>query len=138
MKVNNISLIATNSYNTPSFNGQILTKGKNWTPKLRDAFVNANAIKDLAKGEEDVIGKLQTYKAKKYDLNHFCGETLYKLSIELRKPKTSLLQKIEGLCGLYSCCINRHKHSEQGLKNIIENLDVQSLRKFLEKNIPNM
>ena len=134
MKVNNINTITPmNNYNSPSFNGRILVKGSDWTPELRHAFMKSKGIHTLARGKDDVIGRLKTYWADDYDMNHCSGETLYKLSIELRKPNASLLEKTKSFLGLNSHCINRHKHSERSLSKIIHDLDAQIVTKLINR-----
>ena len=137
MKINSINTytpINTNQNNTPSFNGKIIVKGKQWNDALLEAFEKSEGIKQLASGEKDVIGRLKTKYASERDYNHFSGQTLYKLNVEMRSPKPSFKEKVKSFFGIsQKTYLTRHYHSEVGLKDIIHNFHINYLTNCIKK-----
>lgn len=89
----------TNSSNT-NFNGKILTVGKGWNSEIRNTFRFNPEITNLAKGEHDIIGRLHTKKASRYDMNHDVNENIYRLDLMLGTSKYEFINKIKAYLGL--------------------------------------
>ena len=127
MKINQFtSSNLTIATKQPAFNGRIITKGP-WTKTLKDAFLNSKGINDLASGEKDVIGRLKYKSAPMYDYNHMWGETVFKLSLEMKSPKSSLKERVKSMLGLSRKVINRYYHSEDGMISIMRNISNKTL-----------
>ena len=134
MKVNSINTYpAQSNNNTPAFNGRIITKGVDWTPRLKKAFQNSKAVKDLASGEKDVIGRLKTSFANYDDVNHYPDEELFRLSIEMKDPKASFMEKVKSFLGLNKRYVNTHSHSEGGMVRILKGIKSNVLEKLVNK-----
>lgn len=108
-------------------------RGYNWTPTLHKAFINSKAVKDLASGEKNVVGRLKTTCAGPRDFNHYDGETLYKLSVELKDPNAPFFEKVKSFLGLNRHCINQYSHSEKSLCSIMSSIHTSALEKIVNK-----
>lgn len=118
----NISPINSTPVSAVAFNGKILTKGY-WPQSLSDAFYSSEGIKALASDDKIIIGSLSTTSAKFNDFQHTMGETLYKLKLDVRSEKPSLLEKIKNLTGFSKHKINEHYHSEGGMYTLLRAWD---------------
>lgn len=134
MKVNSINTYPTQSNNnTPVFNGKIITKGPDWTPRLKEAFQNSKAVKNLASGKKDVVGRLRISFANYNDVNHYPDEELFRLSIEMKDPKASIKEKVKSFLGLNKHYVNNHFHSESGIVSFLNTIKSNVLEKLVNK-----
>lgn len=137
MRINQFTSATPNLHNNnnyPAFSGRVIAKGK-WTKELKDAFLSSPAIKELASGNKDVIGRLISTTAKKNDYNHTWGEPLFKLSLEMRSSKPSLKEKMQSMLGISRKVINRYFHSEDSMSGIITNLTKKGIDERMAKNL---
>lgn len=128
MKINQLTSATphVSAANQQAFTGRIIVKGK-WTEELKDAFFKSPAINELASGNKDVIGRLISKSAPSDDYNHTWGEPLFKLSLEMKSPKSSLKERVKSMLGLSRKVINRYYHSEYGMINIMKNISNKTL-----------
>lgn len=135
MKINQFtSSNLTATTKQPAFNGRIITKGP-WTKTLKDAFLNSKGINDLASGEKDVIGRLKYKSAPMDDYNHMWGETVFKLSLEMKSQKPSLKERIKSLLGLSRKVVNEYYHSEKSLAERIGNMSKEFIEHRMSCNL---
>lgn len=136
MKINQLTSATphVSAANQQAFTGRIIVKGK-WTEELKDAFFKSPAINELASGNKDVIGRLVSKTAKKNDYNHTWGETLFKLSLEMKSPKPSLKERAKSMLGLSRKIINKYYHSEYSMSSIITNLTKKCIDERMARNL---
>ncbi len=135
MKINQVTPSNTTvNISKPAFTGRIITKGK-WTKNLKDAFFNSKAIQDLASGEKDVIGRLKYKSAPSNDYNHTWGEPLFKLSLEMKNPHPTLVEKVKSFLGLSRKVINEFYHSEDSLAKKINEMSKEFCEHRMTKNL---
>lgn len=131
MKVNSINTytpMSTTLNNTPSFNGRLIVKGKNWNNALLEAIGESEGIRELASGKKDVICRIKLKFASGHDCTHYAGEPIYKLNIKMKNPKPTFKEKIKMLFGKQkSTNVNHHYHSEDSLIYKIKTLDTNYL-----------
>ena len=106
-------ILPVNNSNNTNFNGKILVKG-NCPQHLKKSFLSLPALKELASGEHDIIGKFQYRKAHwLYDKRHYPGEDTYKLKLIAQKENPTFLDRIKGFLGLNpSVEVTRSYHCE--------------------------
>ena len=130
-----MNITAINNTNT-NFNGKILTQGKA-SQYLKNEILNNTELKKLASGENDIIVKIKNKKENGYHVNHAKGETLYQLSIEARKEKPSLVDKVKSFLNIVPHAkISQNYHSEDTLVTLMkERLNAQKFAKKLNIEI---
>ena len=123
----------TNSSNT-NFNGKILTIGKGWNSEIRNTFRFNPEITNLAKGKHDIIGRLHTKKASRYDLNHDINEPLYRLDLMFGNSKFEFINKIKAYLGLLPKFKITHDYhcKESFLNRLNKNIDSSQIKNKLE------
>lgn len=122
----------SNKTNSPAFNGKVIAKGL-WTKNLKDAFLNSKGINELASGDKDVIGRLIHKTASKDDYNHMWGESVFKLSLEMKNNKPSLTERIKSILGISKKTINRYYHRESSLAEKISCMSKEFLENRMAK-----
>ena len=128
--------ITTINNNNTNFNGKLITKGKA-SEYLKNEILKNTELKKLASGENDILVKVKNKKETGYHVNHAKGDTLYQLSIEARKEKPSLVDKIKSFLELVpQVKISKNFHSEDTLVAIMEErVEAQKYAKKLNKEI---
>ena len=106
-------ILPVNNSNNTNFNGKILVKG-NCPQHLKKSFLSLPALKELASGEHDIIGKFQYRKAHwLYDNRHYPGEDTYKLKLIAQKENPTIWDRLKGFLGLNpSVDVTHHYHCE--------------------------
>lgn len=80
MKISSIN----NTNNNTNFSGRILLAGKGWKPNMKDLFRFNPEVVDLASGSHDVIGKLYSKKASRWDIKSLYGRACIQIRIIVR------------------------------------------------------
>ena len=129
-------LPTNNNSQPPSFAGQLILNGK-YNKAFDKALRSNSEISKLVSGEKDIVAKISSRKAKHYTLNHFKGETLYKLAFEARSANPTILDKIKSYVGLFpKVNLSTHYHSEDTIVDMIEKrVDAKKCAKALNIEI---
>lgn len=127
MKISSIN----NTNNNTNFSGRILLAGKGWKPNMKDLFRFNPEVVDLASGSHDVIGKLYSKKASRWDINHYMGEPVYRLELLLGNSKSKFVNKIKAYLNLLpKVSIIHDYHCEESFLEKMENrLNAEKLKK---------
>lgn len=131
MKINPIQSSTNKSYNQ-NFTGVIAVNGS-WPKTLEDSFIKSNAINKLADEGYNIIGTLKTKQVETADWRHSCGDILYKLKLNLQKENPTVLDSVKNLLGLSSHTINKKYHSEETIKDMLDNTSLHFFHKRINK-----
>ena len=116
----NIAPINNANTNT-NFSGKVITKGS-WYNYMKEAFIQNPELKELAKGDYNIIGNMSSKKATSFSKKHYQGQALFKLKITAEKENPTLMDKIKYFLGLNkSYKVTRNYHSENTVDTAMEN-----------------
>ena len=118
------------NYNTPTFNGKILTKGK-WPVELKQAFEeNQGLFSEFADQGYDVVARLSKSRASKNSFNFTKGDLLYKIKLSFLKENSIISKILDFLHLLPRLGFTKHFHSLFGNRRC---LDTEHLDRFRDK-----
>ena len=111
---------ANTNMNT-NFSGKVIAKGK-WFDYMKNSFLENPELKELAKGEYNIVGNMSAKRASSLSNKHYPGQPLFKLKITAEKENPTFLDRIKTFLGLdKSYKVTRHYHSESTTEMAMQN-----------------
>ena len=102
---------ANTNINT-NFSGRVIAKGR-WMSYMKNEFLENPELKELAKGEYNIVGNMSVKRATIFSTRYYPGQPLFKLKITAEKENPTFLDKVKTFFGLNkSYNLTRHHHSE--------------------------
>ena len=121
------------NYKNTAFKGRLKLIG-DATQCIKNAYYGNKTLRELAKGDYDIIGKIKSRNADDHEIyKQGKDEVLYKFSLTARKKVNGLLKNIIEFFNIRPVIKpTKNCHSEETTINIINSLnDINALKKEL-------